>query len=124
MPLIEVNGSNPVVSVNENQLVIQSFILGNVEMPQREWDLTGFQGHKPRVVRFYAGEDGEYHINDGQAVFWQVAEANLPGVRYESVPTGRKDENGQDIMEQVVVIPNLEQEAEIRVWALLEQGGN
>ena len=116
MPIIEVNGPNPAVSINGNQLFIQSFMMEGVEIPGQSFDLTEFQSHKPRTVRIFAGKDGHYYTTANQELYWLVAEANIPAIRYESVPAG------QD-MEQVIVTPNLEQEAEIRVWALPE-GGN
>ncbi|WP_027364031.1 hypothetical protein [Desulfotruncus alcoholivorax] len=124
MPIIEVNGPNPAVSIDGNKLTIQAFKLGDVQIPQKEWDLTKFQDYDEKTVRFYAGVDGQYHIDDNRDIFWLVAEVKLPGIKYKNAPTGEADENGQEVMEQVVVVPDMGQDAKIKVWALPDQGGN
>jgi len=123
MPIVEVNGPNTAVNVIGNVLSIQSFELEGVTIPAQEWDLSQFQKHETRTVRFFAGIDGEYHINDNKDIFWLVCEVKLPPLRYESVPTGKVGEDGQEEMEQVVAVPDFEQDAIVKVWTL-PQGGS
>lgn len=46
-------------------------------------DLTDYQG---RMVRLYLAANGAAQVNADGDTYWQVSEARLPPVAYESVP--------------------------------------
>lgn len=121
--IVQVNGDNQYVSLTGNVLAIQPFAFDGVNIPLLEKDLTELQVHEPKTVRFYAGLDGQYHESAKQPedAYWLVAEATLPPIRYESVGTGQVDEHGQDIMEIRVALPDLENEMDVKAWALPPQ---
>lgn len=122
MPIVQVNGVNDKISIVGNTLVVQPFEIAGVAIPGLEQDLTAFQGHEPRTVRLYVGLDGEYHYKDVDNMYWQIAEGVLPALRYEQADTGQVDENGQPVSQMVLVVPNLENEMEVKVWALPTPG--
>lgn len=118
MPIVQVNGVNDKISIVGNTLVVQPFEIAGVAIPGLEQDLAAFQAHEPRTMRLYVGLDGEYHYKDVDNMYWQIAEGVLPALRYEQVDTGQVDENGQPVTQMVLVVPDLENEMEIKVWAL------
>lgn len=116
--IIQVNGQNTKVSIAGNNLIMESFQLEGVTLPRLVQDLTQFQVHEPRTLRLYAGLDGQYHYKDINNMYWLIAEGILPGHKYEQVATGELDQNGQPVRRLILIPPNLQNEMDLKVWAL------
>ena len=101
-PIVHIDTLNPAL------LVVESFVVGEVQTEKRSFDLTAFQGGP---FRLYVEETGELSTDINRDHYWLLAEAMIPERRVESVLVGAANENGEEktIMQEVPL--NLHQAA-------------
>jgi hypothetical protein len=119
--IIQQNPDKPNTMVGVDQensacLVVQAFDFLEGSSAGDSFDLTEMQG---RPVRVYLDLDGSATIDATRDHYWLLAEAILPDCQFENKPTGRLDENGQEITDLVERPLDLN-EVEITVFPLPE----
>lgn len=92
---------NEVVSIDQDDqrfLKISQFEFPGGKCSSLAIDLTLYQGGP---FRLYLEKDGTLSTELYRGHYWLLAEAQLPEKRYETVPTGQVDENGQPVTQMV-----------------------
>lgn len=121
MPIVQQNTDKPNEAIlvsqdNPAHLAVQPFSFGGGQTVAAVFDLTPYQG---RPFRLYLDEDGSYSAEMQRSHYWLLAETILPNMELENIPTGRVDEDGQEITEMVEKQLNLNG-VDITVFSLPE----
>lgn len=88
---------NTVISIDPSDracLKVDNFQFGNIQVQGRSFDLSPYQGGP---FRLYLEADGSFSTDFEEDHYWLMAEVVLPERKFESVPTGVVDENGQEM---------------------------
>ena len=86
-PIVYIDTLNPAL------LVVESFVVGEVQTEKRSFDLTAFQGGP---FRLYVEETGELSTDINRDHYWLLAEAMIPERKVESVLVGVINDNGEE----------------------------
>ena len=81
-----------IISVDEAKpsiLRIAAFTANGIRVPAQSYDLTEYQGE---TFRLYMEENGDLSTCKHCDHYWLLAEADIP----PKIPTGEKDEKGQE----------------------------
>lgn len=120
MPIVQKNPDvpNEVISIAENPVIIQvaPFTFPGGITEAAVFDLTPFQGGP---FRLYLDSDGSFSTDLYTDHYWLLVEAILPDKKYDNVPTGMKDEDGNDINELQEAVLDLNT-IDVTVFALPE----
>lgn len=85
-----------IISVDEAKpsiLRIAAFTANGIRVPAQSYDLTEYQGE---TFRLYMEENGDLSTCKHCDHYWLLAEADIPPKQTETIPTGEKDEKGQE----------------------------
>ena len=74
-------------------LHVAAFTARGIRIPAQSYDLTEYQGE---TFRLYMEENGDLSTCKHCGHYWLLAEANIPPKQMETIPTGEKDEKGQE----------------------------
>lgn len=91
---VSVDKANPAV------LRVAAFTANGIRVPASAHDLTDYQGE---TFRLYMEESGDLSTCKHCDHYWLLIEADIPPRQTESIPTGEKEENGQEQMKTVEV---------------------
>ena len=70
----------------------------NGKIKQQTIDLTPYAGQH---VRVWLDADGTYSVDKNKDHFWQVAQFDVPELKYKDEDTGKRDSDNQVIMEAI-----------------------
>ena len=85
-----------IISVDETKpsvLHVAAFTANGIRVPASAHDLTDYQGE---TFRLYMDENGDLSTCKHCDHYWLLAEADIPPKQAETIPTGEKDEKGQE----------------------------
>lgn len=94
-------------SVNEKDhsvIDLHDFTLGNLRVRGRSFDLRPFWGG---IARIFCEYNGDLSTDNTVEHPYMLAEIYVPEITTETIPTGKRDASGQEIMETVIVDPDL-----------------
>ena len=86
--------------VNPAILRVAAFTASGIRIPAQSYDLTEYQGETSRL---YMEENGDLSTCKHCDHYWLLAEADIPPKQTETIPTGEKDEKGQEKTKTVEV---------------------
>jgi hypothetical protein len=84
---VSVDKTNPAV------LRVAAFTANGIRVPASAHDLTDYQGE---TFRLYMEESGDLSSCKHCDHYWLLLEGNIPSKQTETIPTGEKDEKGQE----------------------------
>jgi hypothetical protein len=87
--------------------------IGAAKISGKSIDLTPYAG---RHVRIWLDQDGRFSLNPRTDHFWQLAEFDVPGLKYTT--TQEIDPETKEVSEKTVALPLDLSAMEIRVWEL------
>jgi hypothetical protein len=84
----------PTIKVNNGEITIDSFKCPKGLVPQTTTDLSPYAGE---YMRIWLDADLTYSLDKHKDHYWQVAELKVPTQKYQSIDTGKVDEQGLPI---------------------------